>query len=164
MRSYWLITKLFKLIYKCVHIDRIFQFEHLIENRWNERLAVLKTVKSSWRRTPKPKQVLFFLLKSFAGIPWNFSGILLILKGLPTFWDSWNYLRKNKYRKTTNKKYFLLHNTSIKLLFCKATNIIAEIQKGRKPCWTPWTLWWFSHKYCPNNLLTYVFIWNKKIV
>ena len=28
------------------------------------------------------------------------------------------------------KKYFLLHKTSIKQLFCKATNIIAEIQKA----------------------------------
>ena len=29
-----------KLIYKCVHIDRIYQFEELlIENRWNERLG-----------------------------------------------------------------------------------------------------------------------------
>ena len=29
--------------------------------------------------------------------------------------------------------YFLLHKTSIKLLFCKATNIIAEIQRVGNP-------------------------------
>ena len=29
-----------KLIYKCVHIDRIYQFEQLlIENSWNDRLG-----------------------------------------------------------------------------------------------------------------------------
>ena len=48
--------------------------------------------------TSKPRQVLFFFRKSFAGILRNFCGrILLILKGLSTFvWDNWNYLRKNK--------------------------------------------------------------------
>ena len=33
----------------------------------------------------------------------------------------------------TYKKYFLLHKTSIELLFCKATNIIAEIQRVGNP-------------------------------
>ena len=33
----------------------------------------------------------------------------------------------------TYKQYFLLHKTSIKLLFCKATYIIAEIQRVGNP-------------------------------
>ena len=32
---------LFKLIYKCVHIDRIYQIKHLlVENRWNDRIGL----------------------------------------------------------------------------------------------------------------------------
>ena len=33
----------------------------------------------------------------------------------------------------TNRQCFLLHKSSIKLLFCKATNIIAEKQKVGNP-------------------------------
>ena len=33
----------------------------------------------------------------------------------------------------TFKQYFLLHKTSIKLLFCKATYIIAELQRVSNP-------------------------------
>ena len=34
---------------------------------------------------------------------------------------------------STYKQYFLLHTTSIELLFCKATYIIAEIQRVSNP-------------------------------
>jgi len=55
--------------------------------------------------------------------------------GLPTFYlDSWNFLRKKKEKiNFTYKQYFLLYKTSIKLLFCKDTYIIAKIQRVGNP-------------------------------
>ena len=66
----------------------------------------------------------------------NFCGrILLILKGLSTFVGIVEIIEGKiitEKIKFTNKKYFLLHKT-LKQLFCKATNIIAEIQKVGNP-------------------------------
>ena len=98
-------------------------------------------------QSPKPKQVLFFSAKvsqnSFAGILRNFCGsVLLILMGLPTFFLIVEIIQG---KINTEKQYFLMHNTSIyasiKLLFCKAANIIGEIQKVGNPerPWRPFT-------------------------
>ena len=86
----------------------------------------------------------FFFRGNVAG---NLRKNFVILMGLSTFnLDSWNYLRKINTEEInfTYKQYFLLHQTSIKLLFCKATNIIAEIQGGnpdpcKQTCRQAWT-------------------------
>ena len=83
----------------------------------------------------KTQASFVFFRKSFAGILRNFCGrVLLILMGLPTFFLIVEIIQG---KINTEKQYFLMHNTSIyasiKLLFCKAANIIGEIQKVGNP-------------------------------
>ena len=89
------------------------------------RLGLWKgKISTSYTSDLKTQASFVFLPQKFCGKSAKLSRKnFIILMGLPTFYlDSWYYLRKKINTEKinfTDKQYFLLHKTSIKLLFWK---------------------------------------------